>query len=47
MVAPAALAEPLGWLLGAVLAPIDLGLTAVCRESPTTEVMVCRLAQRP
>ncbi len=47
MVAPAALAEPLGWLLGAALAPIDLGLTAVCRESPTTEIMVCRRASRP
>lgn len=42
MVAPAALAEPLGWLVGAVLYPVDLVLTSLCRESPTTEIMVCR-----
>jgi 2-polyprenyl-3-methyl-5-hydroxy-6-metoxy-1,4-benzoquinol methylase len=42
MVAPAALAEPLGWLAGAVLYPIDLWLTGHTRESPTTEIMICR-----
>lgn len=42
MVAPAALAEPLGWLVGAGLYPVDLVLTSLCRESPTTEIMVCR-----
>lgn len=42
MVAPAALAEPLGWLVGAGLAPLDTWLTSVVKESPTTEIMVCR-----
>ena len=42
MVSPAALADPLGWLVGAALAPIDTWLTSVVRESPTTEIMVCR-----
>jgi predicted TPR repeat methyltransferase len=42
MVAPAALADPLGWLVGAALAPLDTWLTSVVRESPTTEIMVCR-----
>jgi hypothetical protein len=42
MVSPAALAEPLGWLVGAALAPVDTWLTSVMRESPTTEIMVCR-----
>lgn len=42
MVAPAALAEPLGWTVGAILAPIDRWLTGWMRESPTTEIMVCR-----
>jgi len=42
MVAPAALAEPLGWLVGAALYPIDLWLTGHTRESPTTEIMICR-----
>jgi 2-polyprenyl-3-methyl-5-hydroxy-6-metoxy-1,4-benzoquinol methylase len=44
MVAPAALAEPLGWLAGAVLYPIDFWLTGHTRESPTTEIMICRKA---
>jgi 2-polyprenyl-3-methyl-5-hydroxy-6-metoxy-1,4-benzoquinol methylase len=43
MVAPAALAEPLGWLVGAALAPLDTWLTSVVKESPTTEIMGCRL----
>ena len=42
MVSPAAVADPLGWLVGAALAPIDTWLTSVVRESPTTEIMVCR-----
>ncbi len=46
MVAPAALAEPLGWLVGALLYPVELGLTRVARESPSTELMVCRRTGR-
>lgn len=46
MVAPAALAEPLGWLVGAALYPLDLALTNVRRESPTTEIMVCRSSKQ-
>ena len=46
MVAPAALAEPLGWLVGAALYPLDLALTNVMRESPTTEIMVCRRSKQ-
>jgi len=42
MVAPAVLAEPLGWLLGAMLYPIERGLVRAKRESPSTELMVCR-----
>jgi SAM-dependent methyltransferase len=42
MVAPAAVAEPLGWAVGALLAPVDRWLTGWVRESPTTEIMVCR-----
>ncbi len=42
MVAPAMLAEPLGWLLGRVLYPIERRLVLRVKESPTTELMVCR-----
>lgn len=42
MVAPAALAEPLGWALGAALYPVECWLTARLAESPSTELMVCR-----
>jgi SAM-dependent methyltransferase len=42
MVAPAMLAEPLGWLLGAVLYPIEKALVRLKRESPSTELMICR-----
>jgi SAM-dependent methyltransferase len=42
MVAPAALAEPLGWCLGALLYPLEAWLTGWVGESPTTEIMVCR-----
>ncbi len=47
MVAPAALAEPLGWLIGALLYPLDLALTGVLRQSPTTEIMICRRGGAP
>jgi SAM-dependent methyltransferase len=42
MVAPAMLAEPLGWLIGAALFPIEKALVRLKRESPSTELMVCR-----
>ena len=42
MVAPALLAEPLGWLIGAVLYPFERALVRLKRESPSTELMVCR-----
>lgn len=42
MVAPAMLAEPLGWALGAALYPLERALVAAKRESPSTELMVCR-----
>jgi SAM-dependent methyltransferase len=34
--------DRLGWLAGAVLFPLELALASVLRESPTTEMMVCR-----
>ena len=42
MVAPALLAEPLGWLLGALLYPVERALVRLKRESPSTELMICR-----
>ena len=42
MVAPALLAEPLGWVVGAALYPVERGLVRVLRESPSTELMICR-----
>ena len=42
MVAPAMLAEPLGWLLGATLYPVERALVAIKHESPSTELMLCR-----
>lgn len=45
LVAPAALAEPLGWLVGAALYPLELALVRAMRESPSTEMMVCRKAK--
>ena len=42
MAAPALLAEPLGWLLGAALYPLERVLVRRVRESPTTELMICR-----
>lgn len=41
-VAPAALAEPLGWLVGGAMYPLELWLTSRKSEGPTTEIMVCR-----
>lgn len=41
-VAPAALAEPLGWVVGAAMYPLELWLTSRKSEGPTTEIMVCR-----
>jgi len=42
MVAPAMLGEPLGWALGAALYPLERVLVRAKRESPSTELMVCR-----
>jgi SAM-dependent methyltransferase len=42
MVAPAALAEPIGWALGAILYPLEKALVKRLNESPSTELMVCR-----
>jgi SAM-dependent methyltransferase len=42
MVAPAAVGEGLGSLVGALLYPLDKWLTASKQESPSTEVMVCQ-----
>jgi SAM-dependent methyltransferase len=42
MVAPAALGEPIGWALGAALYPLERALVRRMRESPSTELMVCR-----
>jgi SAM-dependent methyltransferase len=42
MVAPAALAEPIGGLVGAALYPLERALVRRLRESPSTELMVCR-----
>jgi len=36
------LCEPLGYAAGAVFYPLELLLTKICRESPTTEIIVCR-----
>lgn len=41
MVSPAMVAEPLGWLLGAVLYPVEYLLNRVVTESPSVEMMVC------
>lgn len=35
-----------GFVAGATLYPVDLLLTRVCRESPTTEIVVCRKRSR-
>jgi SAM-dependent methyltransferase len=42
MVAPATLAEPIGGMVGAVLYPLERALVRRMRESPSTELMLCR-----
>ena len=42
MVAPAALVPALGGVLGALLYPIERRLLLRARESPSTEIMICR-----
>jgi SAM-dependent methyltransferase len=42
MVAPSMLAEPLGWLVGGLLYPIERRLVRRVKESPSTELMICR-----
>lgn len=42
MVSPAMVAEPLGWLLGAALYPVEHLLNRVVKESPSVEMMVCK-----
>jgi SAM-dependent methyltransferase len=42
MVAPAMLGEPFGWALGAALYPFERVLVRALKESPSTELMVCR-----
>jgi SAM-dependent methyltransferase len=32
----------LGWLVGALLYPLELALTRLVREGPTTEIVICR-----
>lgn len=44
MVVPALLSDRLGGLLGALLAPLERRLVAWKRESPSTELMLCRKA---
>lgn len=39
---PVRLVKPLGALYGALLFPLETFLTGALRESPTTEVMICR-----
>jgi SAM-dependent methyltransferase len=42
LAAPAALGEPIGWALGAALYPLERALVRRVRESPSTELMICR-----
>ena len=42
MMQPARMSETLGWLWGVVLSPVDLLLTRFMKESPSTEIMLCR-----
>jgi hypothetical protein len=39
----ATLTGPTGWLAGAALYPVERRLVRSRRESPTTELLVCRL----
>lgn len=34
--------KTLGWLLGALLFPLELTLTRIVREGPATEIVICR-----
>jgi SAM-dependent methyltransferase len=38
------LGEPIGWLVGAVLYPLELLLVSVLRESQSVEMVICRRA---
>jgi len=42
MMLPVRMIRPLGFLYGAVLYPIELCLTRLVQESPTTELMICQ-----
>jgi SAM-dependent methyltransferase len=42
MVAPVVVAELFGWVLGALLYPFERALVRAKRESPSTELMICR-----
>jgi SAM-dependent methyltransferase len=46
MMQPARMSETLGWLWGAALSPVDLLLTRFMKESPSTEMMLCRKIRR-
>lgn len=39
---PVTKSERIGYLFGAFLYPFELFLTSVCKESPSTEIMVCK-----
>ncbi len=39
---PVRKSEAVGYLMGSMLYPFELLLTAALRESPTTEIMICR-----
>ncbi|HSE52784.1 MAG TPA: class I SAM-dependent methyltransferase [Gemmatimonadales bacterium] len=47
LVAPAALGEPIGWALGAILYPLEKALVTRLKESPSTEIMLCRKQVTP
>jgi hypothetical protein len=34
--------EAVGWVVGGLLCPVELVLTARLRESPSTEMLICR-----
>lgn len=42
LVSPAMLSEVLGWILGALLYPVEYLLNRFMKESPSVELMVCR-----
>ncbi|MBC7630443.1 bifunctional 2-polyprenyl-6-hydroxyphenol methylase/3-demethylubiquinol 3-O-methyltransferase UbiG [Aeromicrobium sp.] len=39
--------EPLGWLTGALMYPLERILVATCNESPSTEILLCRRVGHP